>query len=175
MRLGMEQKITLTKRESPRVARLAVVAKTAVPKTVAPNTVAPKGLRHTLALLIFLASLAQTNPAAAEGTHRIKRTSTSPKLFLVNSSSTADNAADTLGLAKYPEKSEAGHPRQSTDDINSLPPSSRQSFINPLKGAALNMGLEHAELAKRNNLESLAIKPWTPGRGSLGVKVEVTW
>lgn len=29
--------------------------------------------------------------------------------------------------------------------------------------------------AKTEGLDSLAVEPWMPGRGSLGVKVELTW
>ena len=39
--------------------------------------------------------------------------------------------------------------------------------------ADLGIGLEPSTAA-RNGVESLAVKPWVPGRG-VGVKVEVTW
>jgi hypothetical protein len=156
----MERILTTTEKASPRIARLAAV---------------PKGFSQALAVLTFLAVLTTTNPAAAEGVHRIKKPSNAPRLLLlVNSSSISDNSADYLGVSNYPENLEAHPSLRSTPDTKSLAPSSQPSLPSPLKGA-LNLNLEHAELAKRNDLESLAIKPWTPGRGSLGVKLEVTW
>ncbi len=156
----MERILTTTEEASARIARLAAV---------------PKGFSLALAVLTFLAVLAPTNPAAAEGVHRVKKPFNPPRLLLlVNSSSMSDNSADPLGVANYPERSESDPTLRSTNDTKSLAPSSQPSLPSPLKGA-LNLNLEHAELAKRNDLESLAIKPWTPGRGSLGVKLEVTW
>lgn len=39
----------------------------------------------------------------------------------------------------------------------------------------LGLNLSSSDLAKRNELDSLSIQPWNPGRGAVGVKVEVTW
>lgn len=39
----------------------------------------------------------------------------------------------------------------------------------------LGLNLESSAIAKRNELDSLTVQPWTPGRGALGVKLEVTW
>jgi hypothetical protein len=53
------------------------------------------------------------------------------------------------------------------------------SLIPPKRGLAatniadLGLGLEPSTAA-RTGVESLAVKPWVPGRG-VGVKVEVTW
>ena len=41
--------------------------------------------------------------------------------------------------------------------------------------ADLGLNLDSSELVKRNELDSLSLQPWTPGRGAVGVKVEVTW
>lgn len=41
--------------------------------------------------------------------------------------------------------------------------------------ADLELNLDSSEIVKRNELESLSFHPWTPGRGAVGVKVEVTW
>jgi hypothetical protein len=39
----------------------------------------------------------------------------------------------------------------------------------------LGLNLDSSEVVKRNELDSLTVEPWTPGRGAVGVKVEITW
>ncbi len=39
----------------------------------------------------------------------------------------------------------------------------------------LGISLDSKEIAKRNELDSVTLKPWSPGRGAVGVKLEVTW
>ena len=39
----------------------------------------------------------------------------------------------------------------------------------------LGLNLDSSEIVKQNDLDSLSVQPWTPGRGAVGVKVEVTW
>lgn len=39
----------------------------------------------------------------------------------------------------------------------------------------LGLNLDSSEVVKQNELDSLSVQPWTPGRGAVGVKVEVTW
>ncbi len=39
----------------------------------------------------------------------------------------------------------------------------------------IGLSLGSNELAKRNELDSVTVQPWTPGRGAVGVKLEVTW
>jgi hypothetical protein len=55
-----------------------------------------------------------------------------------------------------PSKKPASRPRQGLD-LRALDPK-----IEIAKG-------------KLRNVDSIALEPWAPGRGSLGVKVEVTW
>ena len=39
----------------------------------------------------------------------------------------------------------------------------------------LGLSLDSTDVAKRNELESVTVQPWTPGRGAVGVKLEVSW
>jgi hypothetical protein len=39
----------------------------------------------------------------------------------------------------------------------------------------IGLDLKNSHFSKRNELESFNIQPWAPGRGGVGVKVEVTW
>jgi len=45
----------------------------------------------------------------------------------------------------------------------------------PPKPRDLGLNLNTTDLAKQHDLNSLSLQPWTPGRGAVGVKVEVTW
>lgn len=39
----------------------------------------------------------------------------------------------------------------------------------------LGLNLDSSSIAKRNELDSFSVQPWAPGRGAVGVKVELTW
>lgn len=39
----------------------------------------------------------------------------------------------------------------------------------------VGISLDSTDITKHNELDSVTLKPWTPGRGAVGVKLEVTW
>jgi hypothetical protein len=69
-----------------------------------------------------------------------------------------------------------GHPNRTSQPAVSSVPSSKTGAQKP---QTLELHLPEAKIdlskGKRGSIDSIAFEPWAPVRGSLGVKVEVTW
>jgi hypothetical protein len=125
-----------------------------------PLALLRSGVASVLAVLSVISSMGSMQLAAGEEPGTFSGAQKSTQLVLISYDSSKDNHEQLLKLTTY-----SSQPVQ---------PHKLRRSPSPIKGA-LNLKIEHSELAKRNNLDSLALKPWAPGRGSLGIKVEVTW
>jgi beta-xylosidase len=111
---------------------------------------------HVLLLLALLNAVTSSCVVSAEQVMSTRERSAAKVLRLVS-----NNPQHSLALR------EQAKPRA---DDKKLP------AVKPLPSLRdLGLNLDSSSVAKRNELESLSLQPWTPGRGAVGVKVEVTW
>jgi len=104
-----------------------------------------------VAVVSLVTSLASDGWAAQQNEAR-------SELRLIGSTQDVKRADGT----QYVEIGKTTKPRESTTPER--PPSLKDLFFKP-----------DPSTAKSKTADSVAIEPWMPGRGSLGVKVEVTW
>lgn len=69
-----------------------------------------------------------------------------------------------------------GRPNRTNQPVGRFAPPSK-SEQQKLQGLKLHLPEARIDISKdkRTPVESIAFQPWAPGRGSLGVKVEVSW
>ena len=95
--------------------------------------------------------------------------------------SSAQTSSPSRGSTVYLMSGSAISKSASTlHDLSELKERSHVNYKATRKSIGSNLGdigldLKDSNFSKRNELESFHVQPWTPGRGGVGVKVEVTW
>jgi hypothetical protein len=107
------------------------------------------------AVLVFAIGVVLAPRAVHAGTHDKPRDS---QVHLISGTEPSQNNAYKMMERQKPSKAQ----RES-------------GKINYPNLSSLGLDLKNTGLAKRNELDSMIVRPWAPGRGALGVKVEVTW
>ena len=101
--------------------------------------------------------------------------------FVAPAISAAQNSDPSAGYKVYLMSGARTSRATSTrNDLQEFKQRPRQDYKLAKKPIAPNLediglDLKGSNFSKRNELDSFNIQPWAPGRGAVGVKVEVTW